>query len=134
MFAAKIMSRIGRKNGFIFSSFYSSVAALLAAYAIYAENFILFVLLVLLLVQELLLLINTGLQQPETVHKNDSSRAISILLLATILSALIGPNIANLTRLFADHLYTGSYVSLAILIIIPVFFYYFINRSESKSC
>ena len=35
MFAAKIMSRIGRKNGFIFSSFYSSVAALLAAYAIY---------------------------------------------------------------------------------------------------
>ncbi|MEK9746628.1 MAG: MFS transporter, partial [Pelagibacteraceae bacterium] len=42
MFAAKIMSKIGRKKGFIFSSTYSSLAALLAAYAIYAENFILF--------------------------------------------------------------------------------------------
>jgi hypothetical protein len=43
----------------------------------------------------------------ETVEKNDSSRAISILLLATILSALIGPNVANFTKdIISDHLYS----------------------------
>ena len=59
----------------------------------------------------------------ETVEKNDSSRAISILLLATILSALIGPNVANFSKdIISDHLYTGSYISLACLTLF-LFFY-----------
>ena len=59
------------------------------------------------------------------------SRAISILLLATILSALIGPNVANFTKdIISDHLYTGSYISLASFNYIPVFFYYFIKQIE----
>ena len=132
MFAAKIMSRIGRKNGFIFSSFYSSVAALLAAYAIYAENFILFCFACFIIGTGIAFTHQYRFAAAETVHKNDSSRAISILLLATILSALIGPNVANLTKdLFAGHLYTGSYVSLAILIIIPVFFLIFYKTDQN---
>ncbi|MEK9874462.1 MAG: MFS transporter, partial [Pelagibacteraceae bacterium] len=68
----------------------------------------------------------------ETVEKNDSSRAISILLLATILSALIGPNVANLTKdLFSEHLYAGSYVSLAALIFIPVFLLIFYQTDKN---
>ena len=132
MFAAKIMSRIGRKNGFIFSSFYSSVAALLAAYAIYAENFILFCFACFIIGTGIAFTHQYRFAAAETVHKNDSSRAISILLLATILSALIGPNVANLTKdLFVGHLYTGSYVSLAILIIIPVFFLIFYKTDQN---
>ena len=42
IFAAKIMSKIGRKKGFILSSSYTSLASLLGAYSIYSENFILF--------------------------------------------------------------------------------------------
>ena len=38
IFAAKIMSKIGRKKGFILSSSYTSLAALLGAYSIYSEN------------------------------------------------------------------------------------------------
>ena len=42
IFAAKIMSIIGRRAGFIFSSVGSSLSALLAAYSIIIESFILF--------------------------------------------------------------------------------------------
>ena len=132
MFAAKIMSKIGRKNGFIFSSTYSSLAALIGAYAIYSENFILFCFACFIIGTGIAFTHQYRFAAAETVQKSDSSRAISILLLATILSALIGPNVANLTKdLFAGHLYTGSYVSLAILIIIPVFFLIFYKTDQN---
>ena len=40
--AAKIMGKIGRRLGFIFAALGSSASALLAAFAIYQQNFILF--------------------------------------------------------------------------------------------
>ena len=40
--AAKIMSKIGRRLGFIFAALGSSAAALVATFAIYQQNFILF--------------------------------------------------------------------------------------------
>jgi hypothetical protein len=53
-------------------------------------------------------------------------------LLATILSALIGPNVANLSKdIITDHLYTGSYISLAVLTIIPVFFLLFYKTEKN---
>ena len=132
MLAAKIMSKIGRKKGFIFSSTYSSLAALLAAYGIYTENFILFCFACFIIGTGIAFTHQYRFAAAETVEKNDSSRAISILLLATILSALIGPNVANLTKdLFSDHLYTGSYVSLAALIFIPVFLLIFYQTDKN---
>ena len=75
---------------------------------------------------------NIDLQQQKQLNKNESSRAISILLLATILSALIGPNVANFTKdIISDHLYTGSYISLAILTIIPVFLLIFYRTDNN---
>ena len=131
-FAAKIMSQIGRKKGFILSSTYSSLAALLGSYAIYSENFILFCFSCFVIGTGIAFTHQYRFAAAETVEKNNSSRAISILLLATILSALIGPNVANFTKNFiSDHLYTGSYISLAILTFIPVFLLLFYN-SESN--
>ena len=40
MFAAKVMSIIGRRSGFIFASVGTSVASLIAAYSIIIESFI----------------------------------------------------------------------------------------------
>jgi len=131
-FAAKIMSKIGRKKGFILSSTYSSIAALLGAYAIYSENFILFCFSCFVIGTGIAFTHQYRFAAAETVEKNDSSRAISILLLATILSALIGPNIANFTKnIISDHLYTGSYISLAILTFIPVFLLVFYNSDTN---
>ena len=131
-FAAKIMSKIGRKKGFILSSTYSSIAALLGAYAIYSENFILFCFSCFVIGTGIAFTHQYRFAAAETVEKNDSSRAISILLLATILSALIGPNIANFTKnIISDHLYTGSYISLASLTFIPVFLLVFYNSDTN---
>ena len=131
-FAAKIISKIGRKKGFILSSTYSSLASLLGAYAIYSENFILFCFSCFIIGTGIAFTHQYRFAAAETVEKNDSSRAISILLLATILSALIGPNVANFTKdLISDHLYTGSYISLAVLTFIPVFLLLF-YRSDSN--
>ena len=131
-FAAKIMSQIGRKKGFILSSTYSSLAALLGSYAIYSENFILFCFSCFVIGTGIAFTHQYRFAAAETVEKNDSSRAISILLLATILSALIGPNIANFTKnIISDHLYTGSYISLAILTFIPVFLLVFYNSDTN---
>ena len=131
-FAAKIMSKIGRKKGFILSSTYSSLAALLGAYSIYLENFILFCISCFAIGTGIAFTHQYRFAAAETVEKNDSSRAISILLLATILSALIGPNVANFTKnIISEHLYTGSYISLAILLIIPVFLLVFYRTDNN---
>ena len=132
IFAAKIMSRIGRKKGFFLSSVYSSLAALLGAYSIYSENFYMFCTSCFIIGTGIAFTHQYRFAAAETVEKNDSSRAISILLLATILSALIGPNVANFTKdIISDHLYTGSYISLSILTIIPAFFLMFYKTERN---
>jgi hypothetical protein len=52
--------------------------------------------------------------------------------LQQFLSALIGPNVANFTKdIISDHLYTGSYISLAVLTIIPIFLLFFYRTDEN---
>src|SRR5210317_1087854 len=132
IFAAKIMSKIGRKKGFILSSSYTSLAYLLGAYSIYSENFILFCFSCFLIGTGIAFTHQYRFAAAETVEKNDSSKAISILLLATILSALIGPNVANSSKdIITDHLYTGSYISLSALTIIPIFFLLFYKTEKN---
>ena len=132
IFAAKIMSKIGRKKGFILSSSYTSLASLLGAYSIYSENFILFCFSCFVIGTGIAFTHQYRFAAAETVEKNNSSRAISILLLATILSALSGPNIANFSKdIITDHLYTGSYISLAVLTIIPVVFLLFYKTEKN---
>jgi predicted MFS family arabinose efflux permease len=71
----------------------------------------------------------------ESVEKEKIPKAVSMILLGGILSALIGPNIANLTKdLFFDKLYVGSYLSLAFLVLLPAVLLTFLksmNESES---
>ena len=38
-FAAKIMSKVGRKTGFLYAALFSTLSALLAAYAVWDKNF-----------------------------------------------------------------------------------------------
>ena len=132
IFAAKIMSKIGRKRGFILSSIYTSAAALLASYSIITENFILFCIACFIIGTGIAFTHQYRFAAAETVEKQDSSRAISILLLAGILSAIIGPNVANFSKdLIVDHLYSGTYVSLSILTIFPVCFLLFYKTNKN---
>ena len=98
MFAAKVMSKIGRRSGFIFASVGTSVASLIAAYSIIIESFILFNLGCFLIGAGVAFSHQYRFAAVETVDKEMAPKAISIILLAGIGSAFIGPNLANVSK------------------------------------
>ena len=126
IFAAKIMNIIGRRLGFIFASIGSSLSSLLAAYSIIIESFILFNLGCFLLGATVAFSHQYRFAAVETVKKQMAPKAISIILLAGIGSAFIGPNLANITKsAIAEHLYAGSYIALAVLTLTSTIFLIF---------
>ena len=132
IFAAKIMSIIGRKAGFIYASIGSSLSSLLAAYSIINQSFFLFSLACFLLGTGLAFGHQYRFAAVETVKKDMAPKAISIILLAGIASAFIGPNVANHTKeTIAEHLYAGSYIALAVLTLSSTIFLSF-YKNESK--
>ena len=134
IFAAKIMSLIGRRLGFVFASIASSVSCLIAAYAIMFENFFIFCVACFILGTGMAFIHQYRFAAAESVEKDMAPRAISILLLAGIVSAFIGISLANYTKDFvSDHLYVGSYLMLASLTLAPAFFLSFYKDKNKSS-
>ena len=134
IFAAKIMSIIGRRAGFILASVGSSLAALMASYSIIIESFLLFNLGCFLLGAGVAFSHQYRFAAVETVNKDMAPKAISIILLAGIGSAFIGPNLANISKeIISDHLYAGSYVALAILTLSSTIFLLFYEDNHRPS-
>ena len=126
IFASKVMSVIGRKTGFITASIGNSLASILTAYSIMDQNFILFCLSNFLIGFGMAFTHQYRFAAAESVEKSKAPKAISIILLGGIVSALIGPNLANYTKgIVSEHLYVGSYLSLSILTLIPIIFLLF---------
>ena len=134
MFAAKVMSIIGRRSGFIFASVGSSMASLMAAYSIIIESFILFNLGCFLIGAGVAFSHQYRFAAVETVDKEMAPKAISIILLAGIGSAFIGPNLANVSKeIIPQHLYAGSYVALAALTLTSTIFLLFYKDGHKKN-
>ena len=134
IFAAKVMSIIGRRAGFIFASVGSSLAALMAAYSIIIESFLLFNLGCFLLGAGVAFSHQYSFAEVETVSKDMAPKAISIILLAGIGSAFIGPNLANISKeIISEHLYAGSYIALAILTLSSTIFLLFYKDNHKPN-
>jgi len=130
--AARIMSKIGRRLGFIFAALGSSAASLLAAFAISQQNFILFCISCLILGMMMAFNHQYRFAAAESVEKEKAPRAISILMLAGIVAAFLGISSANYTKnLIPDHLYVGSYLLLAVFTFIPAIFLFFYKNNET---
>jgi MFS family permease len=128
------MNIIGRRLGFIFASIGSSLSSLLAAYSIIIESFILFNLGCFLLGATVAFSHQYRFAAVETVKKEMAPKAISIILLAGIGSAFIGPNLANITKsAIAEHLYAGSYIALAVLTLTSTIFLIFYNDGHKPN-
>ena len=122
-FAAQIMSKIGRKAGFLCAAIFSSFSASLAAYAVWDKSFYLFCIACFFIGIGMSFTHQYRFAAAESVKKSFIPNALSIVMLATIFSALLGPNIANFNKDLIDgHLYVGSYLSLSVLTFIPVIF------------
>jgi len=132
--AAKIMGKIGRRLGFVFAAIGSSASSLLAAFAISQQNFILFCISCLILGMGMAFTHQYRFAAAESVEKEKTPRAISILMLAGIAAAFLGITSANYTKnLFSDHLYVGSYLLLAIFTFMPaIFLFFYKNNEETK--
>jgi len=70
----------------------------------------------------------------ESVEKEKLPKAISILMLAGIVSSFLGITLANYTKnLISDHLYVGSYLLLAVFTFMPsIFFIFYKNNEKTK--
>jgi len=129
--AARIMSKIGRRLGFIFAALGSSVSSLLAALAISQQNFILFCISCLILGMGAAFNHQYRFAAAESVEKEKVPKAISILMLAGIVSSFLGITLANYTKnLIPDHLYVGSYLLLAVFTFMPAILFIFYKNNE----
>ena len=126
IFAAKIMSIIGRRLGFIFASVAGSISCLIGAYAIIIESFFIFCFAKFILGATMAFTHQYRFAAAESVEKEKAPKAISSLLLAGIVAAFLGIGLANYTKNFvSDYLYVGSYITLAVLTLIPSFLLFF---------
>jgi len=134
IFAAKIMSIIGRRLGFIFSSIAGSISCLIGAYAIMIESFIIFCIAKFILGATMAFTHQYRFAAAESVDKEQAPKAISSLLLAGIVAAFLGISLSNYTKNFvSDYLYVGSYLTLAILTLIPSFLLFFFRDIREVS-
>ena len=133
-FAAKIMSIIGRRAGFILASIGSSFASLIAVFSIIIESFILFNVGCFLIGAGAAFSHQYRFAAVETVDKEMAPKAISIILLAGIGSAFIGPNLANISKeIIPQNLYAGSYIALAALTLTSTIFLFFYKDNHQKN-
>ncbi|MDA9723207.1 MFS transporter [Candidatus Pelagibacter sp.] len=129
--ASKIMSITGRKKGFIFSSITTSLFALLAAYSVLKQNFILYSFSCFCLGFGMAFAHQYRFAAAESVDKKQAPKAISLLLFAGILSALLGPNLANFGKnIISDGLYVGSYLCLSLLTLSSIIFLIFYKENK----
>ena len=124
--ATKVMSLFGRKTGFIFASIGNTIASILAAYSVFNQNFNLFCFANFFLGVGMAFTHQYRFAAAESVEKNIAPKAISIILFGGIISAFLGPSLANYSKdLISENLYVGSYLSLAILTFIPAILFLF---------
>ena len=134
IFAAKIMSIIGRRLGFVFSSVVGSISCLIGAYAIMIESFFIFCIAKFILGATMAFTHQYRFAAAESVEKEQAPKAISSLLLAGIVAAFLGISLSNYTKNFvSDYLYVGSYLTLAILTLIPSFLLFFFRDTKEVS-
>ena len=130
--ATKLMSLIGRKAGFIIASLLTSAVSILAAFSIMDQNFFLYCFANFFIGVGMAFTHQYIFAAAESVEKGKAPKAISIILLGGIVSAFLGPSLANYSRdIITNHLYVGSYLSLAILTFIPSIIFLFYKNNSS---
>ena len=114
--ASMLMARVGRKLGFLSASSLSIFASLLAAWAVHQQSFSLFCISAFLIGSYIAFLQQYRFAVAESVAMEEVPKCLSILMLAGIVAALLGPEVA-LQYSSVDGLpdYVGSFIGLAVL-------------------
>ena len=132
--ASYLMSKTGRKFGFMSATIITSSAALLASYAVAKNLFIYYCLSNLLIGIGHAFTAQYRFAAAESVSKKFIPTAISIILFSSMIGALVGPNVATFTKNFiSTSVYSGSYIFLSLLTIVPFFLLmFYVNENNKK--
>ena len=132
--ASYLMSKTGRKFGFMSATIITSSAALLASYAVSKNLFFYYCLSNFLIGIGHAFTAQYRFAAAESVSKKFIPTAISIILFSSMIGAIIGPNVATITKNFiSTSVYSGSYIFLSLLTIIPFFLlFFYVNEINEK--
>jgi predicted MFS family arabinose efflux permease len=112
--ASYIMSKVGRKTGFLAGTALAIFAALLAAFAIYQESFTAFCVASFLIGNYIAFLQQFRFAVAESVSAKQVPRSLSILMLSGIFAAIVGPELGRRFSTVGElPLYVGSFLGMA---------------------
>jgi len=124
--ASNIMSKMGRSFGFSLGAIVSTFASFLCAYSIYIESFYLYCFSNFFIGFAMAFTHQYRFAVAEIVEKILIPKAISVVLLLSIVGALLGSTMVNFTKnLVENNLYVGSYICLGFLTIVPAVLFIF---------
>lgn len=109
-----MMRRLGRRAAFVSTAFFATIAAALAAFAVYIGNFWVFTAALFIFGW-----FSAGAQHyrfaaAEAADEQFRSRAISLVIGGGVVAAFIGPEIAKWTKdLWAPYTFAGTLIALA---------------------
>lgn len=114
--AAFFMRRFGRQLGFVVGATVAGTGALVCAYGIFAQSFVLFCAGSAMIGSFNAFAQFLRFAASEIAGPEYRSRAISLVLAGGVVAAVTGPYLARLTNeWFAPVLYAGAYVSFALM-------------------
>jgi MFS family permease len=114
--ASHLMRRIGRRQGFTIGAVVGIAGASTSTAAIFAGDFLLFVLGSAITGVFYGFVLFFRFAAADVADERRRSKAISLVLAGGVAAAVIGPNLARLTRaLFEPVLFAGCYASLIVL-------------------
>ncbi|MDX1320932.1 MAG: MFS transporter, partial [Oceanospirillum sp.] len=118
--AAMIMQRLGRKRGFILGATGGVLANLLAAFALSINSFALFVTATALVGFHLAFVQQYRFAAAESASPEQTGKAISFVLVGGVIAAFIGPELAQVAAHWFEQKFVGSFVVLALLIVLAL--------------
>lgn len=132
--AIKTLTLLGRKKGFLLAVSLGIVNALFTSFAIAQQSFALFCIAIALFGFTIATVQQFRFAAMESVADDQAGSAVSVLLIAGLLAAFIGPETAYQGKDWFANEFVGSFVGVAILLalsIIFVAFYQQIDKHQS---
>ena len=117
--AARIMQRFSRRYGFMGAACYASLSALMGAWAIYNQSFAWYCLACFSLGLSTAFVQQYRFAASESVSPAAAPQAIAAILLSGVVAAFLGPTLANLAKHWLPVPFVGSYLILALLVLMP---------------
>lgn len=119
--ASMLMARFGRKTGFVSGSLLAILAGVIAAWSISEQNFAVFCLASFFIGNYITFLQQFRFAVAESVPIEDVPRCLSILMLAGIVAAILGPEVARrFSSVEGLSEFAGSFLGLSALMTISL--------------